>query len=140
MAQAFVITLEKPLPDQAAMDAYLKTRPGKALFRESDRVSFAARKCNVPALTSMLSESAEKLIEQMRAEGFDPTKMRIPPEQWFAPSDALRTIAALIPHITANLNDFKQPNPILRELQAAETLLTAAAAAGIRFHFTNAVV
>ena len=38
----------------------------------------------------------------------------------------------------AHLNDFKQPNPILRDLKAAEALLTAAEAAGNRFHFTKA--
>jgi hypothetical protein len=42
--------------------------------------------------------------------------------------------------VTANLNDFKQPNPILRDLKSAEALLTAAEAAGVLFHFTNATV
>jgi hypothetical protein len=35
------------------------------------------------------------------------------------------------------LNDFKQPNPILRDLKAAETLLVAADAAGVGFHLTK---
>jgi hypothetical protein len=39
--------------------------------------------------------------------------------------------------VNAKLNDFKQPNPILRDLKAAEALLTAAEAAGVRFHFSK---
>ena len=45
--------------------------------------------------------------------------------------------AALAEHVEANLNNFKQPNPILRDLKAAEALLAAAEAAGVRFHFTK---
>ena len=63
--------------------------------------------------------------------------MRLPPEQWFAAADALKTLRALIEHVGTNLNNFKQPNPILRDLKAAEALLTAAEAAGLRFHFTK---
>ncbi len=74
----------------------------------------------------------------MKAQGFDPAKMRIPPEQWFAAADGLSVVRALIAHVGANLNDFKQPNPILRDLKAAEALLAAADAAGVRFHFTKA--
>jgi hypothetical protein len=39
-------------------------------------------------------------------------------------------VRALIDHVGANLNDFKQPNPILRDLRAAEALLTVAEARG----------
>jgi hypothetical protein len=91
----------------------------------------------VAALTSLLSESQAALIEQLKADGFDPTKMRLPPEQWFAAADGLKSVRGLIAHVTANLNDFKQPNPILRDLKTAETLLVAAETAGVRFHFTK---
>ena len=136
MAQAIVVTLEKEVPGASA--AYAKAGTGKALARESDRIDFAARKRNVPALTSMLSESQAALIEQLKADGFDPAKMRLPPEQWYPAADGLRSVRALIEHVGANLNDFKQPNPILRDLKAAEALLAAAEAAGVRFHFKKA--
>jgi hypothetical protein len=138
MAQAIVVTLEKEVPGASA--AYAKAGTGKALARESDRIDFAARKRNVPALTSMLSESQAALIEQLKLDGFDPAKMRLPPEQWYPAADGLRSLRALIEHVGANLNDFKQPNPILRDLKAAEALLAAAEAAGVRFHFTKADV
>ena len=70
-------------------------------------------------------------------QGFDPSKMRLPPEQWFPAADGLKTIRALAEHVGANLNNFKQPNPILRDLKAAEAVLAAAEAAGVRFHFTK---
>jgi hypothetical protein len=63
--------------------------------------------------------------------------MRIPPEQWYAAADGLATVRALAEYVGANLNDFKQPNPILRDLKAAEALLAAADAGGVKFHFTK---
>jgi hypothetical protein len=135
MAQAIVITLEKDLPD--AMAAYLKSASGKALARESDRLETASRAKKVTSLTSMLSESQGALIAQMREEGFDPSKMRLPPEQWYSAGEGLKTVVGLAEHVTANLNNFKQPNPILRDLKAAEGLLIAAKTAGVRFHFTK---
>ena len=63
--------------------------------------------------------------------------MRLPPEQWFAVAQDLMTGRALAEHVGANLNAFKQPNPILRDLRAAEALLISAEAAGVRFHFTK---
>ena len=116
MALALIVTLQKELPE--AMAVYVKAKTGKALARESERLSTAARQCKVPALTSMLSESQAALIAQLQADGFDPAKMRIPPEQWFTAADGLKTVRGLWAHVTDNLNDFKQPNPILRDLKA----------------------
>ena len=135
MAQAILITLEKDLPEARA--AYVKGATGKALARETDRLDSAARRRRVTPPTSLLSESPADLIAQLKADGFDPSKMRIPPEQWYPAANGLATVRALAEYVTANLNDFKQPNPILRDLKAAETLLAAADAAGVRFHFTK---
>jgi hypothetical protein len=135
MAQVIVVTLEKELPE--AMAIYTKAGSGKALARETDRLDVAVRRYGAAAITSLLSESQAALIAQMKEEGFDPSKMRLPPEQWFMAEEGLKTVRALSAHVTANLNDFKQPNPILRDLKAVEVLLTAAASAGVRFHFTK---
>ena len=137
MALAIVVTLERNLPDSTAAAAYAKSGTGKALARESDRLDSAARRKSVEPLTSLLSESQAVLRAQMEADGFDPSKMRLPPETWFNPADGLKTIRALADFVGTNLNDFKQPNPILRDLKAAEALLVAADAAGVRFHFTK---
>jgi glycine/D-amino acid oxidase-like deaminating enzyme len=137
MALAFVVTLEKELPDAAGAYARSKNM-GKALARESDRLSSAARRKGVEPVTAMLSESQVVLRAQLEADGFDPDKMRLPPEVWFDAAQGLKTVRALAEHAGANLNDFKQPNPILRDLKAAEALLAAAEAAGVKFHFTNA--
>jgi hypothetical protein len=134
MALAIVVTLEKELPETAA---YAKAKSGKAIARESDRLDTVVRRKNAAAITSMLSESQAALIEQLKADGFDPSKMRLPPEQWFPAGEGLKTVRALAEYVGANLNDFKQPNPILRDLKAAEALLAAAESAGIRFHFTK---
>jgi hypothetical protein len=135
MAVTFIVTLEKELPEAAA--AYAKAASGKALARESDRLDTAARAKRVTPPTSLLSESQAALIAQLKADGFDPSKMRLPPEQWYSAADGLKTVRALAEHVTANLNDFKQPNAIIKELRAAEALLAAADAAGVKFHFTK---
>ena len=134
MAQAIIVSLEKEIP---ALAAYTKAGTGKALARESDRLDFTARRCKVDALTSMLSENPAVLAAQMEADGFDPSKMRLPAERWLNAVDGLTSIRAIHTFVAANLNDFKQPNPILRDLKAAETLLAAAEAAGVKFHFTK---
>jgi hypothetical protein len=138
MAQAVVVTLEKELPD--AMAAYVKAGSGRALAREADRVDSAARRRGVTPPTSLLSESQASLIAQLKEDGFDPSKMRLPPEQWYPAAEGLKTVRGLIEFVTANLNDFKQPNPILRDLKADEALLAAAEGAGVRFHFTKTTV
>jgi hypothetical protein len=136
MAQRIVIALEKPLPDAEA--AYAKASSGKALGRELEKLDFAARCRNIPSLTSRLSESQAALIAQLTDQGFDPSKMRLPVEQWYSATDGLTIIRALAEYVNAKLNDFKQPNPILRDLKAAEVLLAAAQAEGVQFHFTKA--
>lgn len=138
MAQAIIVTLERELPE--ALAAYAKAKSGKALARETDRLDLAARTRKVKQITTMLSENPAALIEQMKEAGMDPARMRIPPEQWFPASEGLTTVRALAEHVTAQMNDFKQPNPILRDLKAAEALLAAAEPAGVKFHFTKAEV
>ena len=136
MPQPIIVTLEKPLLD--AQSTYTKASSGKAIGRELEKLDFAARCLKIPGLTSLLSESQSALIEQLKEQGFDPSKMRLPPEQWHAAADGLKIIRALAEYIHAKLNDFKQPNPILRDLKAAEELLVAAETAAVRFHFTKA--
>ncbi len=135
MALAIVLTLEKELPD--ALAAYGKAQSGRALARETDKLDSTARRKGVTTLTGLLSESQAALIAQMKEEGFDPAKMRLPAEQWFEASQGLKSVRAVAEYVGANLNDFKQPNPILRDLKAAEALLSAAEGAGVRFHFTK---
>ena len=137
MALAFVVSLEKELP---SAPAGVKGANGKAIAREADRIDSAARRKNVEPPTALLSESQAALIEQLKADGFDPSKMHLPAEQWFDAAQGLKTVRALIEYVSANLNDFKQPNPILRDLRNIEATLVAAEAAGVRFHLTKADV
>lgn len=137
MALAIVVTLEKELPIPAAAAAYAKGKTGKALARESDKLDFAARAKGVSPLTSLLSESQAALRAQMEASGMDPSKMRLPPEMWFDAAEGLKTVRALSEYVNAKLNNFKQPNPILRDLKAAEALLAAAESVKVKFHFTK---
>jgi len=138
MAQVILIALEKELAEAGAV--YAKGASGKALARETDRIDSAARRKGAMSVTSLMSESQAVLAEQMRAEGFDPSKMRLPAEVWFEAKEGLKTVRAVAEYVGGNLNDFKMPNPILRDLKAAEALLMAAEVAGVRFHFRKATV
>jgi hypothetical protein len=138
MALAIIVSLEKELA--GAQAAYAKADSGKSLAREIDKIDFASRVKGVAAITSLLSENTDKLTEQMRADGFDPSKMRLPAEKWYPAVDGLKVVRALIEYVSAELNKFKQPNPILKSLRAAEALLAAAETAGVRFHFTKTEV
>lgn len=135
MALAYVVTLEKEIPELAV---YTKGKTGKALGREADKLDSTARRKGVETISGMLSESQAALRAQLEADGFDPSKMRLPPELWFDAAQGLKTVRAVAEYVGANLNDFKQPNPILRDLKAAETLLAAAQGAGVKFHFAKA--
>ena len=137
MALALLVTLAKDLPDPAPAATYKKSGTGKALARELDKLDFAARVKAVAQPSSLLSESQAALIEQLKADGFDPSKMRLPPEQFYPAADGLKVVRALHEYVSEKLNDFKQPNPILRDLKAAEALLAAAETAGVPFHFTK---
>ena len=78
MALALLVTLENDLPDAAPAATYAKGATGKALARELDKLDFAARCKAVEQPSSLLSESQAALIEQLKADGFDPSKMRLP--------------------------------------------------------------
>ena len=136
MALAIVVTLEKEIGEASA--AYAKTKSGKALARESDKLDWAAKLKGAQALTGLVSESQAALIAQLAEEGFDPSKMRLAPERWFDAAEGLKTVRVLGEYVNEKLNDFKQPNPILKDLKAAEALLAAAQGAGVKFHFTKA--
>ena len=137
MALAFIITLEKDLPELAA---YTKAKPGKSLARESQKLDFLAKRKNVEPITGMLSEDPAKLIQQMRDEGLDPAKLRVPPEQWFPAAMGLATMQALHEWVLTMPNDVKFPGALRKEFKLAEALLSAAVAAGVRFHFTSVSV
>ena len=134
MALAITVTLDKEIPELAE---YAKAKSGKAIARELEKIDFAARCVKVTQISEMISESQAALAEQMRESGMDPSKMRLPPEIFCTASDGLKTIRALIEYVSGHLNDFKQPNPILRDLKSAEALLTSAESGGAKFHFTK---
>jgi hypothetical protein len=122
MALALIVTLEKDLPTGEAA-AYAKGKSGKALARESDRLHNAARSRGVSSLAALTSESQAVLRAQMEADGFNPDKMRLPPELWYEAAEGIKTVQALADYVTAHLQDFKQPNPIHSDLKAVEALL-----------------
>src|SRR4029453_12042190 len=87
MALAILTTLERDLGEASA--TYTKAGTGKALAREAEKLDYAARCCNVAQPSTLLSESQAALIEQLKADGFDPAKMRLPPGPFYSPAHAV---------------------------------------------------
>ncbi len=137
MPLALLVTLQSAVP---AAPVPPKAAAGKSLVREADRLDFLARRCKVEPLSGMVSERREDLVAQMVAEGFDPAKVHVPPERWYPAAVGVASLAAIADHVAAHPNDVKQPGVLLRDLRAAHATLTAAAAAGVAFHFTRAEV
>jgi hypothetical protein len=137
MALAILLTLQRDVPDAPPTP---KAATGKAMARELEKLDFLARSNKVPQPSTLLSEPQAALIAQLTADGFDVSKMRLPPERWLPASEGLQLLAALIAHLEAKPNDAKQPSAVLRDLRAAEATLKAADAAGVAFHFTKADV
>ena len=137
MPLAIILTLQHDVP---AAPLPPKNATGKSLAKEADKLDFLARTVGMPQPSSMLSEPQAALVAQLVADGFDPAKMRLPPERFYPPADGLRTVSALIAHVAAKPNDVKQPVAILRDLRSVEATLRAADAAGVAFHFTKADV
>ena len=86
-AQRIILALERPLPGAEA--AYAKASSGKALGRELEKLDFAVRCRDIPSLTSRLSESRGYLDCQLTDQGFDPSKTRLPVEQWDSAAEGL---------------------------------------------------
>ena len=137
MSLAILLTLQHDVP---AAPAPPKNATGKSLAKEADRLDFLARSAGVPQPSTMLSEPRAALEAQLVADGFDPAKMRLPPERFYPAADGLGSVLALIDHVAAKPNDVKQPVAILRDLRAIAATLAAADAAGVAFHFTQADV
>ena len=137
MPLAITVTLDRDVP---AAPPPPKNATGKSLAREAEKLDFLARVAKVPQPSSMLSICRDALVAQLVADGFDPARMRVPPEVFHPAADGLRTVSALIAHLSAKPNDAKQPGAILRDLKAIEATLSAADAAGAGFHFTQVEV
>jgi len=66
------------------------------------------------AAAASSNSSARKAGRKARMKS-EPLQNAPAPERWLAAADGLNTVRALADYVTARLNDFKQPNPILRD-------------------------
>ena len=135
MALAITVTLQQPVPDAPTPP---RNATGKSLARVADRLDFLARSSGVPQPSSFLSERREEILAQLIADGFDPSRMRVPPEVFHPATEGLRSVSAVLAHLAVKPDDVKQPGAVIRDLKAIEATLTAAAAAGVAFHLTRA--
>ena len=79
-------------------------------------------------LLEILSEGDREILEERGI------KSVLPPEQWFAPADGLKTIRRLIQWIDTMPSQIKKPGEVLHDLKRFEAILSEAEQRGLRWH------
>ena len=124
---SFYIALERKIPgfDELFVD-------GTFLARASDELDDVAKKLAVTPLMEFFSASLDDLtavIGEDECEGIEPRDAK-----WFAASEGLKTIEALINHLQADTKAVPRPDHVLQDLRDFETILKRADAEGVRWH------
>lgn len=107
---------------------------GKALARCADELDAVAEGAGVPSLfdffavsDDMLAELGDALVEPV--EG-------IAPRTWFEPAEVLPTVAALRRALTERGGAVSEPEAVLADLAAYDSVLQRASGLGLRCHVT----
>lgn len=79
-------------------------------------------------IAEMVAE-VEQNLQALKKEG-------IPEEQWFAPSDGLKTVRGLLIYVQDHPRKFKQSSLLLDDLREVEHYLAVAETEQVRFHLT----
>ncbi|HWL52365.1 MAG TPA: hypothetical protein VNQ90_08015 [Chthoniobacteraceae bacterium] len=121
-AAYYIIAEHKP----EEMDLFVN---GKALARADQRLASAARKLGVRELLDFFSQDPEEAAEFVE----DPEVLKnLPPEEWFAPADGLKTVRALLPEFLTSPEDAA----IADDLREFEGVLVRLEEAGLRWHLS----
>jgi hypothetical protein len=101
---------------------------GKALARAQEQLDQIAAGLQVRPLGAFISVSDE-MAQFAEDEGLDLEAM--PPRQWFAASDGLKTVRALLGH---GLQSVARADWVLADLRSLERVLASAEKHDVRFH------
>jgi hypothetical protein len=112
---------------------------GKALIHRQRDLDELARRLGVEPLSHFVSANPEALGRYLEQQGLDPANHPLAEEEWFAAADGLSTVRGLLAHLRAQPDAVLDSLRIIRDLQAIERILKAAAAAQIAFHLESAM-
>ena len=129
MSLALYVALEKEIPGFDASSVC-----GKLLAKAQRKLDGIARRHGLTPLEDFISTAPEDILAFLEDAGGVPEGVEIPPEEWFEPSDGLRTVRGLLEHLRRDSTGDKNHKGVITDLKATEQVLAAAAEKGVRFH------
>ena len=119
--------------DDPGFDIYVN---GRALARNEDAVERLALRLNVKPLLEFFSADENSMALLIEEGAGDPDLLkRLPPPQWYAPSDGLRTVLAMIGALHEEPQQFgSDGETLLSELLEYAQVLEKAAERNLRWH------
>jgi hypothetical protein len=128
MGIAFCVIFKKDVPPHGKVGA-----DNIALAKGHEKLDAVAEANGLRTLGGFLSQDPEELADMM---DMDVEEVGAPPEEWFAATDGLTAVQALMAHLRSNPKAVARTKEMLGELEQVETELAAAARSKVKFHFS----
>jgi hypothetical protein len=110
---------------------------GKALLFAQHHLEEIARRRGLTPLKAFFSSDPTAVAAYLQDQGIAAAADELAAEEWFEANDALPTVRALLAAIADPPVGLGQIERVRADLAAMETVLTAAAANGVRFHIAT---
>lgn len=109
---------------------------GRHLARYENTIEELALSLGVRPLLEFFSADENSMLLLIEEGAGNPELLpRLPPPQWYAPDDGLRTVTALITALEADPHQLGSESPaVLQELREYEVVLQKTAERGLRWH------
>jgi len=109
---------------------------GRHLARYENAIEELALSLNVRPLLEFFSADENSMLLLIEEGAGNPELLpRLPPPQWYAADDGLRTVTALIAALEEDLHQLGSESPaVLEELREYEIVLRKTAERGLRWH------
>ena len=109
---------------------------GRHLARYENAIEELALSLNVRPLLEFFSADENSMLLLIEEGAGNPELLpRLPPPQWYAADDGLRTVTALIVALEEDLHQLGSEGPaVLEELREYEIVLRKTAERGLRWH------
>jgi hypothetical protein len=128
MGAAYYIVLEREID---GLDSFVN---GKAVARESDRLESVTKSIGLRDINEFVSANPDDLVAMAEGLGIE-LPVEPPPEAWFAAEEGLGWVSQLRRHVAANANEVDDADAVLADLAEYCTVLEAAQASAVRWHF-----
>lgn len=112
---------------------------GKALLFAQFHLEEFARALQVPLLKDFLSSNPAAMMHYLQEQGIEPDPDNLPEEDWFEPSAAKGTLAALLRQLDTDPGLVQSLEKVRADLQAILDAVEEADRNGERFHIAAAL-